>query len=153
MKKSNKSSFNDNFYYNEPCNEYEKNKVFNHFYIEFQNECSIISDIFFGINEITNICLNCKNNSKGSNNPIIYNYEIFNSIIFSLEEIKKYYQIDKDISLNDCFSYIQKGELLNEENQLKCKICKQKCDFIYNSKIYKSPNVLIIILEEVKKII
>ena len=153
LKKQLKSPLNDNPNFSVPNNEYEQNKVFNHFYREFQNECSIISDIFFGIYETTNICLNCKKNynSKGLNNPIIYNYEIYNSIIFSLEEIKKYYQIDKDISLNDCFSYIQKDELLNEENQLKCKICKQKCDFIYKSKIYKSPNVLIIILERGKE--
>ena len=153
LKYSIKSSFNHNYNCNEPYNEYEQNKVFNHFYREFLNEYSIISDIFFGIYETTNICLNCKKNynSKGLNNPIIYNYEIFNSIIFYLEEIKRYYQINKDISLNDCFSYIQKDELLNEENQLKCKICKQKCDFIYNSKIYKSPNVLIIILERGKE--
>ena len=158
MKKSIKSSFNDIHNCSESYNEYEQNQSFNHFYREFQNECSIISDIFFGINETTNVCLNCKNNynSKGLNNPIIYNYEVFNSIMFSLEEIKKYSlnnnnQINKDISLNDCFSYIQKDELLNEENQLKCKICKQKCDFVYNSKIYKSPNILIIIIDRGKE--
>ena len=74
---------------NEPLNQYDKNNAFNHFFIEFKKECSIISDIFFGFNETTNECLNCKNNylSRGLNNPKCYNYEIFNCLIFPLEEI------------------------------------------------------------------
>ena len=57
---------------------------------KFQKECSIISDIFFGFNETTNECINCKNkyNLRGLNNPICYNYGIFNCLIFPLEEVK-----------------------------------------------------------------
>ena len=76
---------------NEPLNQYDKNNAFNHFFTEFQEGCSIISDIFFGFNETTNECLNCKNNYalKGLKNPICYNYGIFNCLIFPLEEVKK----------------------------------------------------------------
>ena len=40
--------------------------------------------------ETTNICQNCQNksNMKGLNPPIIYNYQIFNCLIFPLEEVK-----------------------------------------------------------------
>ena len=50
-----------------PLNQYDKNNTFNYFFNDFTKECSVISDIFFGINETTNECLNCKNiyNSKG----------------------------------------------------------------------------------------
>ena len=67
-----------------PLNQYDKNNAFNHFFEDFQNECSIISDLFFGFNETTNECLYCKNNynSQGQNNPICYNYGIFNCLIF-----------------------------------------------------------------------
>ena len=61
------------------------------FFDEFQNDCSIISDIFFGFNETTNECMICKNkyNLSGLNNPIYYNYGIFNCFIFPLEKVKK----------------------------------------------------------------
>jgi hypothetical protein len=44
----------------QPLNSYDKNSSFNYFFNEFKKECSIISDIFFGFNETTNECLNCK---------------------------------------------------------------------------------------------
>ena len=72
-------------------NQYNKDNAFKHFFEEFKENCSIISDLFFGISETTNICANCKNyfNSLGFNNPICYNYGIFNCLIFPLEEVKK----------------------------------------------------------------
>ena len=65
-------------------------KLFNNFFEEFKKETSILTDTFFGFNETTNICLYCKNeyNSKGMENPICYNYGIFNVLIFPLEEVK-----------------------------------------------------------------
>ena len=46
----------------EELNQYDKQNAFNNFFEDFKKECSIISDVFFGFNETTNICLNCKNN-------------------------------------------------------------------------------------------
>ena len=73
-----------------PPNQYDKNDTFNYFFNNFQKECSIISDIFFGFTETTNECFNCVNKykSKGIKNPICYNYEIFYYLIFPLEEVK-----------------------------------------------------------------
>ena len=61
------NSSNNNNSINESLNQYDKNNAFNYFFNEFQNECSIISDIFFGFIETTNECLYCKNiyNSQG----------------------------------------------------------------------------------------
>ena len=71
-------------------NPYDKHNAFSHFISDFKRECSIISDIFFGITETTIECLNCKNNFnfQGINNPIFYKYQIFNYLIFPLEEVK-----------------------------------------------------------------
>ena len=44
-----------------PLNQYDKNNAFLYFFNDFQKECSIISDIFFGFTETTNECLFCKN--------------------------------------------------------------------------------------------
>ena len=148
----------------EELNQYDKANALNHFFNDFQNECSIISDVFFGIIETNNECLYCKQNynSKGMNNPICYNYQIFNCLIFPLAEVQNMknnginnsnnYIINnnRDVTLNDCFSYYTRPILFNGSNQNYCNICKQLNDSYYTTKIFSSPNVLIIILNRGK---
>ena len=149
----------------QPLNQYDKNNAFNNFFDSFQKECSIISDTFFGFTETTNECLYCKNiyNSQGYNNPICYNYGIFNCLIFPLEEVKnmKNFQMNNNfffqnnflnnrVSLQDCFIYNQKGEYFTGENRNYCNKCKQLYDSIYTSKIFVSPTVLVLILNRGK---
>jgi len=145
-----------------PLNQYDKNNAFNYFFNDFQNECSIISDIFFEFNETTNECLNCKNkyNSQRINNPICYNYGIFNCLIFPLEEVKNMknnqmknnnIQINNNrVSLYECFFYNQKSDYFTGDNRNYCNICKQLFDSIYSSKIFINPNILILILNRGK---
>ena len=149
----------------EPLNQYEKENAFNNFFKEFLSECSIISDTFFGIYETSNICLNCKANynSKNLNNPICYNYGIFNCLIFPLEEVKnmKYKNLNQQnnqidlnsnniVNIYDCFNYYQRNDLFTGDNKNYCNICKQLYDSIYSCKIYTSPNYLILILNRGK---
>ena len=147
-----------------PLNQYDKNNALNFFLDEFKEECSIISDIFFGFNETTNVCINCKNtyNSKGLENPICYNYGIFNCLIFPLEEVKNMknnlmrsqnsIQMSNNnrVSLYECFYYNQKTETFTGQNQNFCNVCKQLCDSLYTCRIFSSPNVLILILNRGK---
>ena len=150
---------------NLPINQYDQKTTLLNFFNEFKKETSILSDLFFGFNETTNICLNCKYNfnSKNLSNPICYNYSIFNLLIFPLEEVRKlknswnlmnfqnFYQgPSKTVSLDDCFIYNQKTDLFTGENKNYCNICKQLSDSNYTSKIYISPNVLILILNRGK---
>ena len=136
-----------------PLNCYNRNSAFNHFINEPKNERSIISDIFFGFNESTNICQYCKNNynSKGQSEPICYNYGIFNIFIFPLEEVRKFrnqfFQVNDSnmITLSECFSYSQKSELFTGNNQNYCNICRQYSDSVNTSKIFVSPKVLILL--------
>ena len=148
----------------QPLNQYDKNNAFNYFFYSFQKECSIISDIFFGFTETTNECLYCKSiyNYQGLNGPICYNYGIFNCLIFPLEEVKnmKNLQMNNNfffqnnfvnrVSLIDCFIYNQKSEYFTGENRNYCNKCKQLYDSIYTSKIFVSPNVLVLILNRGK---
>ena len=135
-------------------NQYDKNNALVHFISEFQEKTSIISDIFYGFNETTNICQFCKNNynSKGQEEPICYNYNIFNILIFPLEEVRKFrdkfYQANNPqmVSLFDCFCYNQKSDYFTGDNKNYCNICKQLYDSVNTSKIFVSPNVLIMIL-------
>ena len=138
-------------------NQYDKKNAFNNFFEDFKKECSIISDVFFGFNETTNICLNCKNNynSRGMENPVCYNYSIFNCIIIPLEEVKNmknnYYGTNvNNVNMQECFIYNQKSELFTGENMNYCNICRQLFNSVYTSKIYVSPNYLIIILNRGK---
>ena len=148
-------------------NQYDKANALSYFFNDFQDQLSIISDTFFGINETTNECINCKNNYNLQgyyNNPICYNYGIFNLLIFPLEEVKnmrnnniQYYGYNNGynnfpnneanrVSLYECFCYNQKVELFTGENRNYCNICKQLYDSNYVSKIYTCPNILILIL-------
>ena len=133
-------------------NIYDKESVLSKIFMEFTKECSIISDLFFGFFEKTKICLNCikSENSLIKNTSIIYNYELFKYIVLPLEDIKKNKinnnEINNKITIKDCFNYIQREILLNEENKIICKNCQQT-NYVFNSKIYLSPNVLILVLE------
>ena len=153
-------SFNNNMNLNQNLAKYDKNKAFIQALNEFKKECSIISDIFFGFNETTNICINCKNifNSKGLKSPIRYNYEKFNCLIFPLEKVKKMRNNQKNInninniSLNDCFYFNNKNEFFTGENVKECSFCNSKeLGKIYTSIIFVSPNILLIILDRGKK--
>ena len=137
-------------------NQYDKNSVLYNFFYEFLKETSIISNFFFGTIETTNICLNCKNNSmfRGMNTPICYNYQSFNCLIFSLEEIAKmkfnnmsYINMDKNIvNIDDCFKFYEKTVYFINY----CGVCNMKCDCECKCKIYVSPIVLILILNKGK---
>ena len=146
---------------NETLKQYDRNNIFNYCYNKFKEESSIISDLFFGLKEASNECLNCRNiyNLKGlSNKSICYNYEMFDCLIFPLEEIKNiknnymrnnyFFQNNNNyISLNDCFNYNQRLEYYTGDNKNYCNICKQLSDFCYNSKIFFSPKILILIMK------
>ena len=144
-------------------NQYDKNEAFNNFFDDFKKQISIISDIFFGVIETTNICLYCKNDytNKRMPYPICYNYQIFNCLIFPLEEVKKYKNDlmkrngvniiqNNSVTLEECFYYNQKTDYFTGDNRNYCNICKQTYDSHYTSKIYSSPNVLVLILNRGK---
>ncbi len=137
---------------NAPSNQYNNNNnTFNNFFKNFKENCSIISDIFFGVNQT----INCINNYNSPNlfGPVNYNYEIFNCLVFPLDDVRKmknnsnqninfnFNQINNNIiSIYDCFLFNQKKELFECPNQ--CNINKVS--------IYISPNILILILNRGK---
>ena len=148
-------------------NQYDKNNSFLHFLDEFKNDTSIVSDLFYGSNERTIVCQFCKNkyNSNGQIKPICYNYGIFNILVFPLEEVrifrKQMMQLTNTnismgsmnnnvVSLFDCFFSNQKSCYFTGDNRIYCNICKQLYDSVYTSKIFVSPNILIIKLDRGK---
>ena len=148
---------NDNTNNSQVINQYNEDSALNYFINDFKNNTSVISDIFFGVNETNTICLKCQNiyNQQGLNTPICYGFGNFYFLSFPLEEIKNmklnksfnqltYFNV---LTLNDCFFYNQKSEYFTGENQNFCNTCKLFYDSNFYSKIYVSPNVLILILD------
>ena len=88
-------------------------------------------------------CLNC--------NIITHNIQCFNILIFPLEEVRKFkhqiYNINSnEVTLDDCFEYYQKEELMTGANQIYCNRCKAMANSLNSSKLITGPNVLVIIL-------
>ena len=140
--------------------EYDRIKTFNNFLVDFTyNNCSIISNNFYGINEIHKECIKCNNFfiSQGIMiNPIIYDFKIYDMLSFPLEEVKKMKlnnSKDKEnmnkITIYDCFDYYQNKKSIIEK-KIYCKRCMQSTDFIIRNKLFNAPNILIIILNRGK---
>ena len=136
-----------------------ENQMFINFLKEFKNnQKSIISDIFYFIVETKTECLNCKQKYQmmGFNNPIyLYNFQLMYFLIFPLEEVRKYkvelYQSNfYDVTLEDCFIYNQKIDILQGDNEMWCKNCGQTAPCQYITIIYSSPVYLILILNRGK---
>ena len=140
-------------------NQNDESFMFQNFLEDFKrNHRSIISDIFFGVIETETECLSCRQSNlmNGIYNPFYtYNFQIFNFIIFPLEEIRKmkssinnYYC--NEVNIFDCFEYYQRNELMQGDNSMWCKVCKQNSPANYLTKVYSSPYYLILILNRGK---
>ena len=118
----------------------DKNIAFLHYFYNFINGTSIISDLFTGHIQATNTCLYCPK-LWYSKRQKRYSFSRFNCLIFPLKEI---YNSNKNyITLDDCFEHKQKV------NNIYCEICgypSQK-----TSQIYISPKILILILDRGKE--
>ena len=154
LKKGVNNTNNNN---NIQINQYEQQTTLINFIEEFKKDTSIISDVFYGILETNNICLYCKQfySGQGKNFPICYNYQIFNCIIFPLEKVKNFTKNKNNnnnnkVTIYDCFEQYQEPETFMGENRNYCNICKQLFNSIYITKIYSSPNVLVLILNRGK---
>ena len=138
---------------NQPLDQYDKNNSRNNFLRNFNEETSIISELFFGYNEIILQCLNCQITNK---NLKCYNYEMFNCLIFPLEEVKKFTNNcnlpsqNNQITINDCFHYYSKTEYFRGDNKYYCNYCKKLNDTKYSCHIYDSPKILILVLNNDK---
>lgn len=140
--------------------QYDRVKIFDIFLKEFtSNNCSIISNNFFGITEINIQCLKCKEFfiTQGIMiNPIIYDFKIYNLLNFPLEEVRKMkmgIENKKDdeenngkINIYDCFDYYQTHKNIN----IFCKRCNQTNECTLTTKLFNAPNILVLILNRGK---
>jgi len=104
---------------------------------------SIIQKLFYGEQESFSVCHNC--------NVKLYNFNVFSFLIFPLEKVRQYkLNIQTDgfdkVNLKDCFEQYTSEEILSGENQMYCNYCHQNADYSTYNKIYKHPEILVIIL-------
>ena len=151
-----------------------RDQVLNYFTVNFTKENqSIISDIFYAMNGTSTQCLKC--------NIIKYNFQIYFFLIFPLEEVRKMkinnltnqfnlmnqnnimmnmmmqnfnYNIQNINSVNiyDCFEYNQKLEFFTGENSMYCNNCRGQMPASYNTLLYTTPEIMIIVLNRGKGI-
>ena len=135
---------NNNQNNNNNPNTSDYNSVFNNFSIYFQNNFnSIISNLFYGMNNTMMTCLNC--------NITNHNVQCYNILFFPLEEVRKFKGYPQNIvHLYDCFDYNQKQDFMMGQNQISCNYCHQMANAVYQTQIIISPNVLIINLNRGK---
>ena len=103
----------------DPFNEFNQKSAFDHFFYEtFQKDVSIVSDIFFGFQENTNDCINCKNiySLNGMINPLCYNYGIFNCLVFPLEEVKNMVNNNMQNNMNNTSNSMNNMQYMNNMN-------------------------------------
>ena len=129
------------------------NKIINALYEEFIQDYnsrnnSIIKDIFYGVQESTSICLNCKLK--------LDSYTIFNFLVFPLEKVRQYLIQNNicfsKVTLEHCLQHYISPENLTGQNKMYCNQCKGEFDAQTYNKIFKHPKVLIIILNRGKGI-
>ena len=135
--------------------QYDRQFMLNSFLNNFRkNERSIISDLFFGVSEIKTECQLCKQKImqfKLNNPSILYNFQIFNFIIFPLEDIRLNVNPNLNVvNIYQCFEYDRRTVLMQGENSIWCNKCQQLTAGLYQSNIYSSPINFILILNRGK---
>ena len=143
----NPNNINNNFnmQFSSQTNEKEEYRKFKEEY--YSRNQSIIQRIFYGEQESFSICHNC--------GIKLFSFSIFNFLIFPLEKVRQFFISSNCygkgyVSLEDCFIHFASSELMNGANQMYCNHCKINADFEMFNRIYKHPEVLIIILNRGK---
>ena len=123
------------------------------------NNKSIISDLFYGIN--------CNITQCGGCGIRTYNYQTYFFLVFPLEEVRKF-NYNNNIQLNnfnynmnvnnnivdiyDCFKYDQKINMMSGDNSMYCNYCKNTCNSLMSTNLTTGPLILILLLKRGKGI-
>ena len=129
---------------NQMINQYDFKQSFKSFKKYFANNYrSVISNLFYGFFDSIMYCKNCQ--------ALSHNIQCYNILIFPLEEVRIFKQRQQNIvSIEECFQYYQKKDLMSGANQIYCNKCHQNSDSINYSKLIACPNILVVNLNRGK---
>ena len=119
-------------------NQYDYKQSFKSFRKYFMdNYRSVISNLFYGFFDSIMFCKNCTARS--------HNIQCYNILIFPLEEVRIFKQRPQNIvSIEECFQYYEKKDIMTGANQIYCNKCRQNSDSENYSKLIICPNILIV---------
>ena len=118
-----------------------------------ENNQSIISDLFYGMNCNITQCGKCQRK--------IYNYQTYFFLVFPLEEVRKYKSTQNfnfnnnfynnfnqinEVNIYDCFNYDRKVTTMNGENSMYCNFCKITYESYMWTYLQTGPEILILLL-------
>ena len=108
----------------------------------FQNNKSIITDLFYFDQCNITTCMNC--------GAVLYNFSMQNVLIFPLEKTRLY-KVEKGeffqyVNLKDCFDCHTNPEQSQQGNVFYCNTCHQESRYILQNKISSFPEILTIVL-------
>ena len=110
------------------------NDVFNEFIQHFtNNNNSIVCEEFYGCSNSMTTCAKCS--------TTIHNTQAINILIFPLEEVKKYVNKEKSVTIEDCFSHYEKQDIYPS---FYCNYCRQLYPAYNQNKLIYTPPTLII---------
>jgi len=127
--------------------------MFNLFTQDFvNNNKSIISDLFYGVNYNIVQCNGCGERS--------FNYQTYFFFVFPLEEVRIFksqnnynnnfnYNMNfnnNEVNIYDCFLYDQRINYMMGENAMYCNYCKRQCNSQMCTLLAFGPEIIIIIL-------
>jgi len=125
-----------------PLNNREKDAFYN-FSEKFVKETTIISELFTGFIEKKIIC------PVSNINLSTYKFNTYNYLLFPIQKYKNIYKItNKEIDLNECFTYYIKNGSFTEGEKSECEICNEMCQKTFYSYYFSNPNFLILILDK-----
>ena len=118
-------------------------QMFQKFLSDLNNNKSIISDNFYGINKSILICYQC--------NKVKYVFQSFNFLIIPL---KKAYEFkmkinsfpNYNLNLYEGIMSLSEPEIFTGENMIYCNYCQKLTQGKHYQIVYKTPNILIFIL-------
>ena len=132
--KSNNSTILD---VEKPEEEDEETKLFKENKREIDN--NIINKLFLGYYETLYYCPKFEN-------EINYAFQTESFILFELENIKKYFN-KKELSIELCFNYYYRNQ---KKSSFYCNKCSQVQENTSKDRIYRPPEILVIILDRGK---
>ena len=134
---------NYNMINNMNLNESNQAQMYQKFICDFNNNQSIISTNFYGINKIILTCFQC--------GIVKYSFESFNLLIIPLKKAYEYKMknnsfINSNLNLYEGIASLSEPEIFTGENMIYCNNCQKLTAGQHCQTLYKTPNILIFIL-------
>ena len=123
-------------------NQYDENSMLQNFVNDFFGEnCSVLSDHFYGIQETKFICSECQKRNTSGILPTKYNFQTFNFIIFPLEEVRLHR--NKSLGMNSMNIFNPNmNQFMNPMNQFQNNLMMNNNLFINNQNYFINNNVV-----------